>query len=461
MRVLLVQPPVYDFNAFDLWSRPLGWLKLAAFLRAAGAEVELADAMDRFSVAAADLPVRRHRLEPFGCGHYYHEVLPKPALLEFVPRFYKRFGLPVERFRGLLAERDRPDVIVIGCTMTYWYPGVLETVRWLRTLWPESPLIVAGIYAMLCPEHAQQTTGANWVFSGHEWCRLLEGIEELTGISFAKREPPGQEFLAPAYDLLSQKKSLALSTSSGCVYACSYCAAPRLQPLFQQYPVRALIRMLEACSERYGTEDWAFYDDALLVKKDRHIVPLLEEVVRRGLRFRFHVPNALHCRPIDRKMADLMRAAGFETVRLGLEFGQGERQARTGAKVTWEEYEHAVSQLFSAGFSSEQVGTYVMIGYPGQTMEEILETCSRVVASGSPIRLAMFGPIPGTRDFGLDYSDWRFHPSQDPLLHNCSLAPYRCPLFPPEGYQRLKRQVDDWNRFLTRTEPVAEKDSPP
>ncbi len=48
VRILLVQPPIYDFNAFDLWVRPLGWLNLAALLEAAGAEVVLADALDRY-----------------------------------------------------------------------------------------------------------------------------------------------------------------------------------------------------------------------------------------------------------------------------------------------------------------------------------------------------------------------------------------------------------------------------
>ena len=71
--VLLIQPPIHDFNAFDLWTRPLGWLKLATCLETAGAEVHLLDALDRYHPLIKDLPTRRHRFSRFGCGHYHSE----------------------------------------------------------------------------------------------------------------------------------------------------------------------------------------------------------------------------------------------------------------------------------------------------------------------------------------------------------------------------------------------------
>jgi len=45
--VLLINPPVYDFAAYDLFSKPLGLLYLAARLRRAGYTVRLIDCMDR------------------------------------------------------------------------------------------------------------------------------------------------------------------------------------------------------------------------------------------------------------------------------------------------------------------------------------------------------------------------------------------------------------------------------
>ena len=47
-RVLLVNPWVYDFAAYDLWSKPLGLLYIAAFLRKYDFQVEYIDCMDRY-----------------------------------------------------------------------------------------------------------------------------------------------------------------------------------------------------------------------------------------------------------------------------------------------------------------------------------------------------------------------------------------------------------------------------
>ncbi len=448
VRVLLIQPGVHDFSAFDLWMRPLAWLQLAAHLQAAGVEVSLVDAMDRFQEEATPLPTRSHRDGPLGCGHYHWEEIEKPQQLRWVPRRYRRYGLPAERFCRALASHERPDMILTGCTMTYWYPGLFETIREVRSLWPGVPLGVAGVYAILCPEHAERFAAADFVYSGHDYGELVQLMgRRLQQDLETQRAGPGG-YVAPSYSLLSQQKSLPLLTSSGCVYDCSYCASRRLRPAFEQFPWQALLELMDDCHARYKTTDWAFYDDALLVGKEKHFIPLMEAVVQRGYRFRFHTPNALHAGPIDRRVAELLRAAGFETIRLGLEFGRESRQRQTGGKVTWRDYTGAMQHLHAAGCSPRQLGTYVMAAYPGQAPGEVLETCRRVHEQGSLIKLALYAPIPGTRDFDRDCADWRFRPAEDPLYQNPSLAPYRSSAFPFEEYQAIKRQVNAWNRAL-------------
>jgi len=35
-RILLVNPPIYDFSAYDFWLKPYGMLRAAGFLRGQG-----------------------------------------------------------------------------------------------------------------------------------------------------------------------------------------------------------------------------------------------------------------------------------------------------------------------------------------------------------------------------------------------------------------------------------------
>jgi len=65
--VLLVNPWIYDFAAYDLWLRPYGLLRLGGLLRTRGYRVALLDLLDPFH---PELP-RRPRRKAFGTGHFY------------------------------------------------------------------------------------------------------------------------------------------------------------------------------------------------------------------------------------------------------------------------------------------------------------------------------------------------------------------------------------------------------
>jgi hypothetical protein len=46
--LLLINPWIYDFTAYDLWSKPLGLLYLAAFLRQQGFKISYIDCLDKY-----------------------------------------------------------------------------------------------------------------------------------------------------------------------------------------------------------------------------------------------------------------------------------------------------------------------------------------------------------------------------------------------------------------------------
>ena len=51
--ILLVNPWIHDFAAYDFWAKPLGLLALAALLRSHGLSVSYIDCLDRFHPGAA------------------------------------------------------------------------------------------------------------------------------------------------------------------------------------------------------------------------------------------------------------------------------------------------------------------------------------------------------------------------------------------------------------------------
>lgn len=184
--------------------------------------------------------------------------------------------------------------------------------------------------------------------------------------------------------------------------------------------------------------DFAFYDDALLINPAGHIVPLLREVIARRIGCRFHTPNALHIKAIDEEVAGLLYRGGFQTLRLGLETANEVRQVETGGKVDNREFQRAVWNLKKAGYAGEEIGVYLMAGLPGQRVEEVEESIALVQDSGAKPLLVEYSPIPGTPMFEQAKKMSPFDLGNEPLFHNNSLFPCRWKGFTWEDFKRLK-----------------------
>jgi radical SAM superfamily enzyme YgiQ (UPF0313 family) len=201
-----------------------------------------------------------------------------------------------------------------------------------------------------------------------------------------------------------------------------------------------LLAEIEDRRFRLGVREFAFFDDALLVDSERRFLPLLETVVRRQWDVRFHAPNGLHVAAISAQTARLMKAAGFQTVRLGLESLDPERQKAIGDKAAGR-FGRAVANLKKAGFSREQIGVYILFGLPGQPLDEVLGTADQVKALGARPYAAEYSPLPHTRLWPEAVAASSFDLAAEPLYHNNTFFPCRPPGF---SYQRLwavKRRV--------------------
>ena len=435
--ILLVNPWIHDFAAYDVWAQPLGLLQLGAGLRRHGCRISYIDCLDRFHPRApgAD-PGRRN-----GRGPYMKTPLPAPPGLETLPRRFSRYGIPTDWFERDLRALSPPDLIMVTSVMTYWYPGVAETVRALKQVFPTTPLVLGGIYATLCRAHAETHIGADTVVSGPVDRGLLAILEAHIGF----QTQPAFDFEDlddwpyPAFDLQHQIAYIPVLTSLGCPFRCDYCAAHRLQPRRRRRDPLAVVAELEYWHRRYGVRDFVFYDDALLVDADTHALPLLEALVRRTAGLRFHTPNALHIREISPQIAVLMRRSGFATVRLGLETAAPDDGTRLDRKLARHDFESAARNLLAAGFSAHEVGAYLLAGLPDQSLNALEDAILSVKAMGIRPILAYYTPIPHTALWERAVAVSRYDLEADPIYTNNAIFPCQREAFSWEALARLKR----------------------
>ncbi|HVN70528.1 MAG TPA: radical SAM protein [Desulfomonilia bacterium] len=433
--VLLVNPWIYDFAAYDLWAKPLGLLSLGALLRKNGCGVDFVDCLET-----------EHDLvkKPGGHGRFRREIIPKPPALKAIPRNYARYGITPDAFVRELRKVDRPDAVLVTSMMTYWYPGVVDAISLIKEYIPDVPVVLGGVYATLCTEHARRFSGADHVLTHEGELKVLKLFEELWGNPFSY-VPLGEDpdtLPYPCFDLVDDLRYVCIRASRGCPYRCTYCASHYLCGTQRLRDGVKVADEIEFWRGRYGVKDFAFYDDALLTPLP-HAMRLLQEIASRDLGVRFHCPNGLHAREITRETALLMRQAGFATIRLGLETADPVRQRRSGNKVTNTEFIHAMENLHSVGYDSDEIGVYILCGLPGQEASEVYDAVWFVKEHGGRPRLSEYSPIPHTKEWEAAKKSSRYPVEEEPLFQNNTLLPCRSESFSYEQYQEIKISLKD------------------
>jgi radical SAM superfamily enzyme YgiQ (UPF0313 family) len=449
-RLLLINPYIHDFSAYDFWMKPLGLLYLASILNDAGYNISFIDCVDRFApetegVRTKDFP----KAKADGRGKLFREEIRKPSILDHIPKTFSRYGMPVESFRARLTGLPRLDAVLVTSYMTYWYTGVQETIREIRKVFPNTPVILGGIYATLMPKHARQLSGADFVVTGESENQVIDAVEKATALraQIRKTYQSLDDYPLPMYSLLSDAGSLPILTSRGCPFCCLYCASGLLMPSFRRRNPHKVVDEIEHHYNRFGTRHFAFYDDALLVDKENHFQIILSEIIRRNVKVSFHMPNAIHGRYIDEEIARLMHEAGCKTIRIGLESSDKNRQDESGNKISSDEFLRAVTNLDMAGYDRKDIEVYIMMGLPQQDAGEVQNSIRFVHNAGCTVRLVSFTPIPGT-DYWNEAIAIKPSIAEDPILHNNSIYPLNGTSMEWKDFSAIKEMTRKLNAVL-------------
>ena len=439
--ILLINPWIYDFAAYDFWNIPIGLLSLASLLRMNGADVIFLDCLDPYhpGMSAEASLIRMPKRKTSGEGTYAKARIPKPDPLKRFPRNYNRYGITPGIFLKSLNSMPRPELIMITSMMTYWYPAVFDIITIMRRMFPGVPVVLGGNYVTLCPRHASRS-GADFCLPGPAEASIPALLKDLFNheMIFLPDNNDLDSYPYPAFDLIRHPDQLPVMTSRGCPYRCSYCASRLLYDRFRRRDPVRVADEIEFWHTHIGIKHFSFYDDALFVDPRDMAIRLLKEIIRRKLPIQFHCPNGLHLRDISSELSTLIYKAGFKTLRFGLESSDAARQIMTGGKVCNEEFTEALICLRRAGYRDQDIGIYLLCGLPGQTAEEVRESIRFVRSCGARPIIAEYSPIPGTDLWDEAVASSPYPIAEEPLFQNNSLLPCRNDHLTYEMYHSLK-----------------------
>jgi len=415
-KILLINPYIYDFAAYDFWVKPLGLLYLSSALKANGYSVTLIDCLDRSGYITDNF----YRTKNNHSGKYKKIKVDIPEPLKFMERNFFRYGIPLDEFADRLKDTPKPDAICITCVMTYWYYGAAQTIKFIKNIFPDIPVILGGIYATLFENHAKLNSGADFIITGPAESKLPELLAELLHTQTFSPKTNCIEKNLPDYSLYDRLFSAAVMTSRGCGYSCSYCASKFLFNNFIQFDIDVCANFIESLVIEREVNDIAFYDDALLKNSAIHFIPFLKKIISKNLKCRFHLPNAIHIKLITDEIAELMFNAKFDTVRLGFESNDFSWLEGNSPKFDKNDFENCIRILNKAGIKN--YAAYLLTGLPDKNNFETDSAAAYLESLGVKTDYAYFSPLPHTGYWKKSVAAFP-QIENEPLLTNCSVFP--------------------------------------
>ncbi len=436
-KALIINPWITDFKLYDEWMHPLGLYFLISLLKHNNWDISYINCLDRS---------QESKSKRYGTGTFPAIELQKPRLYRHIHRKYKRYGISEEQLINTLTSGNTPGIIFIGSGMTYWIDGVVATVKQVREIFPKTPVVIGGISATLIPEIINAYLPDSIIYSG----ALFSDLRVLQKIHLLLKDIASHGWLptlSDAFTLIKNPFHGPLLTSFGCPLHCSYCASSHLQKKLLLRPHESVIDEMRYCIEKRGVVDFACYDDALLFQSEKHFLPLANKIQQLGSDIRIHVPNGLHIRWLDKKNIESMKVCGFVTLRFGYESSSIKHTQDTNAKADRNELEEKTRLIKAAGFSSKDIGVYIMAGLPDQTVEDVIDELSFIASLGIQVKPVFLSPVPHTKLFNY-YTETLPQLTQDPLFHNDTFFITQLPGWGYDAMEEVKGKAQELNREI-------------
>lgn len=379
MRILLIQPKYVFQGIIPLTvTMPLGLCYLAAMVRQRGHEVKILDCLAE--------------------GYKHQEKRGGNVV----------YGLSDDE---ILKRIESFSPQLIGCSALFSCQSDMtdELCRLIKQHYEHIPIVTGGMHATVHPHELLASPAINFVLRGeadYTFADLVDALEnhkdysQIDGIGY--KTVGGQVIVReknffiqdldsipfPARDLLSvdiyynaglahglvlkSKKNINLITSRGCPASCIFCTIHQLWGRkFRARTARNVLAELEQIKNQYGAEHIQFEDDNLTFDIER-AKEIFRGMVEKKFNFSWNTPNGVALWRMDEEALRLMKKAGCYSVTFAVE--SGSQRVLTEVIKKPQRLDRVVPLIGYARKIGLNVGSFFVVGFPGETKAEIQET---------------------------------------------------------------------------------------
>ena len=300
---------------------------------------------------------------------------------KILDEYYKK----LETYLLDLLEKERPAVLGLS-VYSSTFPSSLFAFKLAKKTYPDLKTVMGG--GIFTNQLALGSPNLEFFLEKTRDFidKVIVGEGEVLFLKYLRGEFPGSQRVLTLGDIggkaldlaaverpdfsdfdLSFYKYLAVYGARSCPLNCSFCSETILWGRYRRKSAR---QIADECFKLYET-----HGHQLFLMCDSLLNPLITDLSREFL----ERPESIYWdgylradKPVcDTEKTMLWRRGGFYRARLGLESGSQHILDLMGKKITPDQIVEAVSSLAYAGIKTT---TYWIIGHPGETEEDFLQT---------------------------------------------------------------------------------------
>ncbi len=203
--------------------------------------------------------------------------------------------------------------------------------------------------------------------------------------------------------------SVHIMGSRGCPFSCSFCDRTVTGRRVRYRDVEDVAAEMLFLEERYTPDDIFYFDDLFTVNKKR-VIALCQTLQEKSLQTSWSAQGRVDT--IDEEMLKAMKVAGCSELMFGVESGSERILQYLTKGFTREKIIRAFDLCHKVGIKP---GAYLIVGVPGETKQDIMDTISLVERiEPSLLNFSFLTPFPNTKLYTAtqhwigdwDYEQW-------------------------------------------------------
>jgi anaerobic magnesium-protoporphyrin IX monomethyl ester cyclase len=187
------------------------------------------------------------------------------------------------------------------------------------------------------------------------------------------------------------QSSMTISTQRGCPYTCKWCSTAVYGQSYRRRPAEQVAEEMKMLKEKFNPDALWFVDDVFTVSH-KWLIVFREEVLKQDAIIPFECIT--RAERLNDEILDLLKEIGCFRIWIGAESGSQKIIDLMDRRVDVNVVKEAIQKTNALGM---ETGTFIMLGYPGETEEDITETIQYLKdANPTLYTITVAYPIKGT-----------------------------------------------------------------